>query len=360
MQWRVLSPEEKELYNDFIISSPKGHILQTWQWGEIKGISGWKPIRIIIEEDGLIVGACSLLVRKLPFRMGSLFYASRGPVLDIGRDDVWEMMLQAIKELAKQNQVMFLKIDPDVPEEDNIWKSRLMEAGFINAEKGEGFEGVQPRHVFRLDISLSEEYLLANMNQKTRYNLRLAEKKGVTVGTGNIEDLSQFYRLLQETAARDRFLIRNYQYFRTLYETLSPAGMTELFLTIYEDKLIAGALAFRLGEKAWYIYGASSNQYRNVMPNYLMQWRMIQWAKAKGCTLYDFRGVPGDVPENHPLYGLVKFKKGFGGQYVSFVGEYDLVFNRFRYGLYRFLEPKYQKGIRKFIQIKKRIKGLFK
>lgn len=360
MQWRIVSPEEEELFNDYLAHSPKGHILQTWQWGEVKKVSGWQPIRIIVEEENSIVAACSILKRRLPFGLGSLFYAARGPVLDIEREDVWQLLLQAIKELAIPNKAIFLKIDPDVPEDDLTWKARLIAAGFINAEKGEGFEGVQPRHVFRLDISLPEEDLLRNMNQKTRYNLRLAEKKGVTVARGGLSDLPVFYQLLQETAVRDKFLIRNYEYYKTFYEELAPEGLTELFLTYYDGKVIAGALAFLLGDKAWYIYGASANEYRNVMPNYLLQWRMIQWAKQKGSTLYDFRGVPGDVPEDHPLYGLVKFKKGFGGLYISFIGEYDLVYDKLRYRFYHFLEPLYQKGIRKLIRLKKKIKKLIK
>ena len=360
MQWRICSPDEKELFNDFLQISPKGHILQTWQWGEVKKISGWQPLRIIVEDEGHVVGVCSLLKRKLPLGLGSLFYAARGPVLDINRDDVWQALLNAIKELAKQNKAIFLKSDPDVLEDDSIWHKRIKESGFINAEKGEGFEGIQPRHVFRLDISLPEEELLSNMNQKTRYNLRLSEKKGVEVKISSISELPVFYELLKETATRDKFLIRNYNYFKAIYENLAPDGLTELFISYYDGKAISGALAFRLGQKAWYIYGASANKYRNVMPNYLMQWRMIQWAKGNGCTLYDFRGVPGDVPKDHPLYGLVKFKKGFGGEYISFIGEYDLIYNQLRYRLYHFLEPLYQKGIRKIIWAKKKIKGNLK
>lgn len=128
-------------------------------------------------------------------------------------------------------------------------------------------------------------------------------------------------------------------------------------MAYHEGEAIAGTLAFRMGDKAWYIYGASSNKKRNLMPNYLIQWTMIEWAKEHGCTMYDFRGVPGDVGKDHPLYGLVKFKKGFGGKYTEFIGEYDLVYRGFNYRAYNILEPIYQKLVRKLIAFKKKLKG---
>ena len=355
MQYRLLDITEKDRFNEFIRRHPKGHILQTWEWGEVKE-GAWQPLRLIIEDNGETVAACSLLKRPLPLGMGSLFYAPRGPVLDINRMGVWDYLWKAVAEIAKSNKAIFCKVDPDVEEGNRDWQMALSRVGFVAAGSGPGFEGIQPRHVFRLDISPTEAELLAAMHQKTRYNLRLAEKKGVRVEIAGLEELPAFYKLLQETAERDSFLIRPLSYFQGFYNHLQPKGLAEMFLVRFEDKNIAGALAFKLGEKAWYIYGASSNQYRNVMPNYLMQWEMIKWSKAHGCTLYDFRGVPGDVPQEHPLYGLVKFKRGFGGQYTSFIGEFDLPFRKGMYNFYNFIEPKYQVWVRKLIRLKKKLR----
>jgi lipid II:glycine glycyltransferase (peptidoglycan interpeptide bridge formation enzyme) len=364
LQWRLLannSADDKEKFNEFMRNHPKGHILQTWEWGELKAKSGWWPLRLVIEEDNIIIAAISLLKRQLPTRLGSLFYATRGPVLDIERKDVWDYLFVACRELAAKHNAIFLKIDPDIPEGNELWQERIRESGFVPAQGEEGFEGVQPRHVFRLDIRPDKEELLLNLHQKTRYNLRLAEKKGVVIENNAPRTaLPRFYKLLQETATRDKFLIRPYSYYEAFYDILVPAGMAEMFLAHYEGELIAGTLAFILGKKAWYIYGASANNFRNVMPNYLIQWRMIEWAKEHNCTLYDFRGVPGDVPPDHPLYGLVKFKKGFGGEYTSFIGEYDLVFHKAKYKFYHWLEPKYQKWIRRAILLKKRLKKLIR
>ena len=354
---RLIGPEEKERFNAFLARASKGHVLQTWEWGELKGSTGWRPLRLLVEEGSQILAAISLLQRNLPGGL-CFFYAPRGPVLDMENAVAWECLLAGIREQAKKCRAMFCKLDPDIADDNEIWKKRLKEARAVLVGGKKGFEGVQPRHVFRLDITPSEEDLLANFNQKTRYNVRLAEKKGVVVENGSgAEKLPEFYRLLKETTERDKFILRPYSYFQTFYDFLAPAGLASLFMVYYHGEAVAGALAFRLGDKAWYIYGASSNSHRNVMPNYLMQWRMIQWAKAEGCAMYDFRGVPGDVAEDHPLYGLIKFKRGFGGKYTRFIGEYDIVYRPFVYRLYRFAEPLYQSLVRKLIMLKRRLRG---
>ncbi len=355
LETRLLQEKDKELFDHFMATSPKGHILQTWEWGDLKAFTGWTPLRLAVFEDEKIVGAMSILKRPLPILGYSLFYSSRGPVLDINRQDVWQALLAGAKEQAKLHKAAFLKIDPDVLSEDEKWQKAIQEAGFISAVKGEGFESVQPRYVYRLDISPDEDILLANCHQKTRYNIRLAEKKGVQIKKDcPKEDLPVFYEILTETAKRDQFLIRSYAYFEHFYDLLVPQGLASLFLATYEDQVIAGTLVFLLGDKCWYIYGASSNQHRNKMPNYLIQWQMIRWAKEHGATMYDFRGVPGDVPEDHHLYGLVKFKKGFNGDFTQFIGEYDLVYHPFFYRFYQLAEPFYQNKVKKII---KKIRG---
>lgn len=360
MKWRLLKENEKSAFNAFMAENPKGHILQTWEWGQVKGTGAWQPLRLVVEEGQSIAAACSILKRKLPLGLGSIFYAPRGPVLDIENTQAWEALCQGIKALAKEERAIFCKIDPDIPQGQGLWEERLQHSGFKQVMGEEGFEGIQPRHVFRLDISPPSEELLASCHQKTRYNIRLAGRKGVVVEARGQEDLPEFYRLLRITAQRDKFLIRPYAYFEAIYEYLAPQGMAQLFLAHHEGKALSGALAFLLGDKAWYVYGASSNEQRNLMPNYLMQWTMIEWAKEQGCTLYDFRGVPGDVGEEHPLYGLVKFKRGFNGVYTSFIGEYDLVCRPLAYKLYGFFEPRYQKLVRRLIRGKKRLKKAFR
>jgi len=346
---RWLTEEKKDYFNSFIAGHPKGHAMQLWEWGDIKGRTGWKPWRLILEDDNGPWAAATVLERQLPMLKTPIFYCPRGPVVDMTDKDKLEATLREIEKLARQRKAILLKIDPDIPISNETVVKLLKDVGFKQVDKGKNFEGVQPKFVFRLDITPDEDTLLANMHQKTRYNIRLAMKKGVTVRLGTREDLPKFYEVLKETAERDKFLIRAYSYFEDLYDTLVPAGYGQLFIAEYQNKIIAGTFAFITGDKAWYIYGASSNSHRNVMPNYLIQWEMIRWAKANGCTLYDFRGVSGDLSEDNPLYGLYKFKKGFNGQFTEFIGEWDYVYRPVMYAIWQAAEKIYSSKLKNIL-----------
>lgn len=356
---RLITESEKDYFNKYVAYAPKGHILQSYEWGEIKGRGEWEPLRLMVEdEEGCPKAAISILKRRLPLINKTIFYAPRGPVGDIANWGLLDFLFSETKKLGREHGAIFLKIDPDVAIEHETFTDYLRTRGFTPSDKGEGFEGVQPRFVFRLDLEPDEDTLFNNLHQKTRYNVRLAQKKGVEIRENcGKDDLPAFYEILKETTERDKFLVRPYGYFSDLWDYLLPPGYLKLFMAYYEGKPIAGTLAFLFGDKAWYIYGASSNQSRNVMPNYLLQWTMIKWAKENNCTMYDFRGVPGHVPEDHPLYGLYRFKKGFNGFYTEFVGEYDLVYSPLYYRLWNTIEPLYQKNIRRLIAFKKKLRG---
>ncbi|MEW8957763.1 MAG: peptidoglycan bridge formation glycyltransferase FemA/FemB family protein [Moorella sp. (in: firmicutes)] len=347
---RLIGPEDERRFDAFIAGHPKGHFLQSYGWGEVKATTGWRPLRLVLEEGDRIVAAASLLKRRLPYIGRSILYAPRGPVVDFHNGELFDELLKAIDDVARQEGAILLKIDPDIPDEDEAVKGMLRARGFRLANKGEGFEGVQPRHVFRLDITPQPEELLARMHGKTRYNIRLAQKKGVVVKDDcTLDDLPVFYELLKETTLRDRFLVRSYSYFVTMWREMVERGYAKLFLAYYQGEAIAGTLAFIMGDKAWYLYGASGNRHRNVMPNYLLQWAMILWARERGCTLYDFRGVPGKLDEDNPLYGLYRFKKGFGGVFTTFIGEYDRVYSPFYYWLWQSAIPLYSRGFRRLL-----------
>jgi len=357
MNWqvRLIGPEEEKRFDTFISNHPKGHFLQSYSWGEVKAATGWQPLRLVVEVGGNIIAAASLLKRRLPYIGKSILYAPRGPVVDFHDQVLFDAVLAAISKVAREQGAILLKIDPDIPGTDKTVEQLLRDRGFRLAARGAGFDGVQPRCVFRLDITPPLEELLARMHSKTRYNIRLAEKKGVTVKSNcTLNDLPVFYELLKETTIRDRFLVRSYSYFATMWREMVERGYAKLFLAYYQGQAVAGTLAFIMGDKAWYLYGASSNSYRNVMPNYLLQWTMIQWAKEQGCTIYDFRGVPGDLDENNPLYGLYRFKKGFNGVFTEFIGEYDLAYSPFYYWLWHMALPVYSRGFRRLFFWKKK------
>lgn len=352
MSWtsRLLDENEKERFNAFVSRGPKGHILQSFQWGEVKGGTGWVPLRLVVEDQGEIIAAAGILERRVPILGKKIFYTPRGPVLDYSNRELFDFLLGEIAMVGRQRGAFVLKVDPDIPSSDTALDAYLKEKGF-QSQSNQDFDGIQPRYVFRMDISPPVDELFANMHSKTRYNVRLARRKGVVIKDDcSRKDLVPFYEILKVTAERDNFLIRSFEYFELMWDFLVEEGLAKLFMAEYEGQYIAGTLAFIFGDKAWYIYGASSNQYRNVMPNYLLQWTMIQWAKENGCTMYDFRGVPGNLTEDNPLYGLYRFKKGFGAEYVEFVGEYDLVYSSLWNSLFNAMEKVYSQGVKKIIR----------
>lgn len=344
MQVREIFSEEKQLWNEFVSASPICDVLQSFEWGELKRKSGgWEPIRLAVEDGGKIVGAVSILKRRLPHLNKCFFYASRGPVCDYSDSAVLQILLKAIEERAHKEGAILLKIDPPVTKDHVDTVAALRQAGFVESADDRGFGGIQPRCVMILDISSSLDDVFAGFKPKWRYNVRLAEKKGVEVRSDcTKDDLKRFYDVLKVTAQRDGFLVRGYSYYEHMWDELVVPGIARLFLTEYEGEVVAGALSFVFGNRCCYTYGASSNNHRNVMPNHLMQWRMIEWAKESGCSLYDFRGVSQikDKDSGDHLSGLNRFKEGFGAQFVEYIGEFDLPYSRSWYWAWTVGKPR--------------------
>ena len=311
-------------YEAFVQSHPKGNFAQSYLWGKQKPMWQWDAIAVR-GEDGAIRGSLAVMTRKVPGIGRTLMYGCRGPVCDLDDREAFSQLLDGAKALAKKYKSYVIKIDPDVPSSNTAFSSMLQSFGFRAKEGGKNFEAIQPRYVFRLNVEgKTEEELLANFHQKWRYNIRLAERKGVTVRICGKEMVPAFSDLMLTTGVRDGFVTRKPEYFAAMLDNLGEHA--RLYMAFDpNDTPIAGTLAIHYGDKVWYLYGASSNEHRNLMPNYLLQWRMIQWAVETNCRIYDFRGVSGDVSEDNPLYGLFRFKQGFGGDFTEFVGEMDLV-----------------------------------
>ena len=311
-------------YEAFVQSHPKGNFAQSYLWGKQKPMWQWDAIAVR-GEDGAIRGSLAVMTRKVPGIGRTLMYGCRGPVCDLDDRETFSQLLDGARALAKKYKSYVIKIDPDVPSSNTAFSSMLQSFGFRAKEGGKNFEAIQPRYVFRLNVEgKTEEELLANFHQKWRYNIRLAERKGVTVRVCGKEMIPAFSDLMLTTGVRDGFVTRKPEYFAAMLDNLGEHA--RLYMAFDpNDTPIAGTLAIHYGDKVWYLYGASSNEHRNLMPNYLLQWRMIQWAIETNCRIYDFRGVSGDVSEDNPLYGLFRFKQGFGGDFTEFVGEMDLV-----------------------------------
>ena len=235
---------------------------------------------------------------------GNIMYASRGPVCDIHDIAVMKQLTDGAKELAKKYNAIGLRIEPDIETDDQAFRDIVTNLGYQIKDDAKDFKDeIQPRFVFRLDIKdKTEEEVMAGFHQKWRYNIRLAGRKGVEVREGTREDLKDFHKIMIETGNRDGFITRPLEYFEKMYDNMVPEGHMKLLMAYYEGKPISGVIPIFYGNKTWYLYGASSNQHRNLMPNYLLQWEMIKMAIARHDDIYDFRGVSGVVDENHPQY----------------------------------------------------------
>ena len=322
-----LTKDRYEEYEEFNKNHPKGHFMQSVLWAQMK--PDWKNVILICtDENNKIKGSMSVLIRPVPIIKRTIMYSPRGPVCDLDDKETLKELYDGIRTLAKKHKAYVFKADPDVKSDNEAFKQNLTDAGFKIIPGSKNFEGIQPCFVFRLDVAgKTEEEVFNIFHSKTRYNIRLSVKKGVTVRLGGKEDVKDFQCLMEETGLRDEFVVRPASYFEKMLDVYGDNA--RLYMADFEGKPIAGTLAIYYGNKVWYLYGASGNAYRNVMPNYQLQWEMIRWSIEKGCDIYDFRGVSGDLSEDNPLYGLYRFKKGFNGEFTEFLGEIEIIFSPF-------------------------------
>ncbi|MDD5382689.1 MAG: peptidoglycan bridge formation glycyltransferase FemA/FemB family protein [Candidatus Margulisbacteria bacterium] len=329
MKSRLITFAEKDRWNDFAANHQESPVLQSFEWGELKANFGWQPLRIAIEDQGKIVAGISILKREIPYVRHSIFYAPRGPLVDFSNRELLESLLSSVEKEAEKHHAISLKIDPDINEERKDILDLLHRLGFEKAPKQ-----VQPRATILLDLSRGLDDLLMSFEEKTRYNIRLAEKKGVVVR----EDPSQkgvelFHEMYKETAKRDNFLIHPLSYYQKIREKMFEKGLGSNFIAYYNSKPIAAVIIFCFGSKIWYMYGASTSEHRNLMPNHLLHWRIMAWAKERNYKTYDLWGIPANPKEGHPLWGVYRFKKGFGGKPVKYIGAYDFPYSPLFYHL---------------------------
>ncbi|MBN1267852.1 MAG: peptidoglycan bridge formation glycyltransferase FemA/FemB family protein [Anaerolineales bacterium] len=306
--------------------TPNTHLLQMEAWGQLKSEYGWYDKTVSSDDASAMV-----LFRRLPLNL-TLAYIPMGPVGNWLPD-----FLPELDALCRQEHAIALKVEPDLEDQPALAKT-LEENGFLSSP-----QTVQPRHTLLIDLSGSEEEILARMHQKTRYNIRLASRKGVVAGLS--QDLPMFTRMMRETGKRNEFGVHTPDYYRRAYELFHPTGHCELFAASYEDLPLAALMVFKTGKRAWYFYGASTNLHRNLMPTYLLQWEAIRWAKEQGCETYDLWGIPEADPEtleeqfnqrNDGLWGVYRFKRGFGGRFYRTIGAWDRPYHP-AYKLYRLL-----------------------
>jgi len=329
--------EEVERYIKFTKTSKYATATQDMEWALVK--KDWKSEHVYVERDGEIVAAMSLLIRS--FVLGyTMIYATRGPVCDVYDTELVCELIKEVDKVAKKYKGFMLRFDPEVLFDKELDK-KYRSLGFLVRNEGFGKSDlIQPKYNMILDIKdKTEEELMSEFSNKTRYNIRLSKRKGVTVYYDNSDEaLKKFYEVYNTTAERNKIGMRPFDYFVRMRDAYKDE--LRVYLTEHEGDTLSGAVTINYGDKVWYAYGASSNEKRNLMPNYLMQWEMIKWGLETGAARYDFGGV-FELNNNDGLY---KFKEGFCRKIgaTEFIGEIDKVYNKTMYFAFTKVIPKIQ------------------
>ncbi len=343
---------DRQRWNDALRSLPYAHILQTWEWGEFKRVTtGWQPLRLAFSRGGVVVAQASLGVRRVgPLQV---MYVPKGPALAYDDADLCAGVLDHLQRQARR--AIWLKIDPDViaatglpgePDDTPNATGQAVEAQL--KAHGWRFSGdqVQFRNTIVIDLRQDEDALLAAMSQNTRRKVRTAEKKGVTVRAATTADLGTLYDLYRQTGARDHFLIRPPAYYELAWRSFMEAGLAHALIAEYEGRPIAHVILFHFGRTCWYFYGASANEERERMPNYLLQWEAMRWAKGQGYTRYDMWGAPNTFDERDSMWGVYEFKRGFRGDVTRHIGAWDYAPYPPLYSIYTELWPRLREWLR--------------
>jgi len=322
-------------WDRWVLSLPNPHVLQSHDWGELKARWGWSVARFAWEADEAGGGpaAAQVLVRRVGGLPLSIGYVPKGPlVADPLVPAAWARVLADLEAWTRERGLALLKIDPDVPASAapvaNLWRGR----GWKPSD-----EQIQFPNTMTSDLAGGEAAVLAAMKPKSRYNLRLAERRGVTVRHGGPADLEVFHALYAETGARGGFAVRSWPYYRDAWTTFLESGRATLVLAERRGVPLAGVLPVAFGPTAWFLYGASGAAGREHMPAYLAQWESLCWAIARGCRTYDWWGGPTRLDASDPLWGVYRFKEGFGAVWRPQIGAWDYAARPARAAAYRAL-----------------------
>jgi lipid II:glycine glycyltransferase (peptidoglycan interpeptide bridge formation enzyme) len=372
-------------WNSLISKLPNSHFLQTYERGSVKAKYGWSPLYAVWTENQILMineqsslpdncVAAALILRRQIIRNGfaarlSILYSPKGPLLDWTNESLRNRVLNDLQSFAKKAGAIFLKCDPDVvlgigvpADEENIVDnnghvvmSELKQRGWEYS-----LDQIQFRNTVLIDLRPTEEEMLARMKQKTRYNIRLAEKKGVSLRVGTLDDLPMLYKMYAETSVRDGFVIRDEEYYKTVWElfmtrdqssnspisdfqspiTNSQLPHAEPLIAEVNNEPVAAIFVFYFAGRAYYVYGMSRDRHREKMPTYLLQWEAMKRAKVRNCVVYDLWGAPEVFDESNSMWGVYRFKEGLGGEVVRTLGAYDFAPSPLWYKMYSEVIPR--------------------
>ncbi len=343
----LAGPEQRDRWDSFVSAHPKGHLLQSYAWGEFKQQHRWPAQRLLISDaaSGRPLAAAQVLYREVAGL--AIAYIPKGPVVDWQDRPVADELIRALRRMTRPHRALYLKIELNELAETGLESLLAERYGFKSSA-----ETIQPRSTIRVDLAGKPETWLARMKPKHRYNIKLAERRGVTCRLAGPADFGAFYQLMVITGQRDQFGTHSASYYRDAWEIFqkSPQGNAALVVAEFGGKIIAGAMIFAFGSESAYLYGASSDEHRREMPTYLLQWKAMLWAKEQGAGYYDFWGIPDEVGEQADelendkleqknvrdgLWGVYRFKQGFGGETVRYAGALDLIYSRPLYKLWQ-------------------------
>lgn len=374
---------QNNIWNSLISNLPNPHFLQTYEWGQVKAKYGWEPMYLVWDREGRLkaesnIGnvsssafypsAAAMILKRQVLRNNfaarlSILYSPKGPLLDWTNEPLRSRVLGDLQSFARKQGAIFLKMDPDVilatgipstPENEVKPQGQAVLALLKRKKWAYSSDQIQFRNTVLIDLQPTEEELLARMKQKTRYNIRLAEKKGVTVRVGTSADFDMLYKMYAETSMRDGFVIRDEGYYKTVWSTFtqSPAAsvqspipnlhspITEPLIAEVDNEPVAAIFVFSFAGRAYYVYGMSRDKHRDKMPTYLLQWEAMKRAKANGCTTYDLWGAPEVFDESDSMWGVYRFKEGLGGKVVRTLGAWDFAPNPLWYKMYSEIIPR--------------------
>ena len=323
---RAVKNEERTLY-DTVVQHP----LQSWAWGEFRKATGVAVERLGFYDNGQLTKGLQVTFHPIPLMSKTAGYVPKGFIPD-------EDQLAALKTLGKQHNALFIKLEPDVSAPIDAAQSQHAALRKFLTDRGcQPGRPLFTQYTYELDLTQAEDQLFANLNNKTRYNVRLAKKKGVEIFENSSQaGMDVYLKILRETTARQGFYAHSPDYFQKMWDTLKDSGMMHVFNAVYQQMVLVSWIVFTFNGKLYYPYGASIREYREVMASNLMMWEVIRFGKKISCTTFDMWGSLGPQPDQkNPWYGFHRFKEGYGGQLTEFVGTYDLVLQSNLYSLFR-------------------------
>jgi len=338
---RALREEERERYNSVV-----KHPLQSWEWGEFRKKTGVAVERVGVFDSKNITNAFQITFHTIPHFSQKVGYLPKGPMPD-------EEQLAVIRELGKKHNALFVKMEPNIAQPVGNPSGHDTIARFLGSSGAVPGRPLFTKYTYQIDLTQSEEKLMAAFKSKTRYNTNVAIKHGVQIfEQTSYQGMEQYITILKETTKRQGFYAHSPEYFRTLWQTLGKSGMLRIFHAVYQDTVVVSWIMFIFNGVLYYPYGASRSVHRDVMASNLMMWEMIRFGKAQNCHTFDLWGSLGPEPDKRdPWYGFHRFKEGYGGQLMEFVGTYDYVLQPQWYQLFRVGE-----GLRwKWLRLKARI-----